>query len=293
MQAIQEYAGKAGDSLKNMGASAGEALSGLKDSLANNPSALAMLLGGGGSALAGGWLSSLSKSKDEEDPSERRKRILRNALLAGAAGAGAAGLGTAGWKNLSEAVPADEPSEIGSLTTGLGARGLAAGAAGGALYAKGLKNETQSIRNLVSGAVGRLNSNTSSTAEKDIARRLEGASKAVGESKFSLGSNLRDEFDYLRKNKAKAFGGLFDSSDVARVTGEDAQGVLKNFKDPAIGKRLGKALKMSPKQTVPIKKHLGRLIGRTPGSQVARGGLLGAALLYPEIAKTIGGFVEG
>lgn len=118
-----ESLGKGLDVLKDKASQAG-------DYLQANPTLAAMLLAGGGSGLLGGYLTSQQPEEEGESKSQRRGRILRNALLAGGAGAGAVGLGAAGLKRLSEAAPLGSENPVQEKLTSLQARAL--GGAGGA-----------------------------------------------------------------------------------------------------------------------------------------------------------------
>jgi hypothetical protein len=109
--------------------------------LKDNPSVLASLLAGGGAGVLGGALTAMEKPQEGEDPSERRKRILRNALISAGGGAAAGGLATKGYNLLNEVVPGDPPPTAGDeakdfglsalLTAGKSALGFAGGKAVG------------------------------------------------------------------------------------------------------------------------------------------------------------------
>jgi hypothetical protein len=92
--------------------------------LKDNPSVLASLLAGGGAGVLGGALTAMEKPQEGEDPSERRKRILRNALISAGGGAAAGGLGVKGYSLLSEAVPGGPPPTIGDKAQDLGLSAL-------------------------------------------------------------------------------------------------------------------------------------------------------------------------
>jgi hypothetical protein len=115
------------------------------DYLQANPTLAAMLLAGGGSGLLGGYLTSQQAEEEGESKSQRRGRILRNALLAGGAGAGAVGLGAAGLKRLSEATPSGSENPVQEKLTSPMARALG-GAGGAALgFSRGSKADTSDI----------------------------------------------------------------------------------------------------------------------------------------------------
>lgn len=279
MQTIKDYAGKAGEGLADLG-----------ENLSNNPGALNALLAGGGSALLGGWLSSRNKGKDDEDPGERRKRILLNALLAGGAGAGAGYLATQGYKSLAEASPAGTSSELEKAVAGPVPRGLAAGATGAGLYAGGLKKDTQALQRLVGAAFDEKNiGKNPNKLTSSIGNKLETASSQSG-GRFNLGGPLRDAVRDIMQDPRKlrtlegAIGksegatsniGAHGAKELQKTLGYKGTGLLSRVKNPE------------------AVKHLGRVIGRDPRSQALRGTALGAALLYPEIAQGVGGAITG
>lgn len=116
------------------------------DYLKANPTVAAMLLAGGGAGLLGGYMSSQQKTYDAESKAERRKRILRNALLSAGAGAGAVGLGAAGLKTLSEAVPADSKNPVEEKLTSWKTRALGAAGAGALGLSKGHSFDLQDYK---------------------------------------------------------------------------------------------------------------------------------------------------
>jgi hypothetical protein len=110
-----------------------EIMSGIQDWAGKNPRVVKSLLAGLGGAAVTGGLTSMSK-REEETPSERRKRILKNALLGGVAGAGAYGLGDYAYGQFATADPGPtDPvlTPLRNLLTG-------GGAAAGVLTARGL-----------------------------------------------------------------------------------------------------------------------------------------------------------
>lgn len=84
--------------------------------LKDNPSVLASLLAGTGSGVLGGALTAMEKPQEGEDPSVRRKRILRNALVSAGGGAAVGGLGTKGLSLLGTTVPEGPPPTAGENT---------------------------------------------------------------------------------------------------------------------------------------------------------------------------------
>jgi len=134
---LKSYAGQAGeglnkglDVLKDKASQAG-------DYLQANPTLAAMLLAGGGAGLLSGYLTSRQPEDETESKSQRRGRILRNALLAAAAGAGTVGLGAAGYNRLAEATPAGSVNPVQEKLTSPFARGAGALGAGAFAYTKG------------------------------------------------------------------------------------------------------------------------------------------------------------
>jgi hypothetical protein len=87
----------------------------------------------------GGYLSSKSKRRPNEDPGERRKRILRDALVMAAGAGGATALGTTAHNYLSNALPQGDVDPLTNVfTSGFGRTAAGAGI-GGAATAYGNK----------------------------------------------------------------------------------------------------------------------------------------------------------
>lgn len=108
--------------------------------MAMNPALAATLLAGGGGALAGGALTASGPENERESRSERRRRILRNALVSGAAGAGVVGAGAFGANQLMNALPERQSaafSRLGRLALFGGAG--AAGAGAGHVWERGVR----------------------------------------------------------------------------------------------------------------------------------------------------------
>lgn len=116
---------------------ASQLLEKIKSTVQENPKTLAALVAGAGVGGLAGGVASAGKHDEKENKSERRMRILRNALLSGAAGAGAAGLGVAGYNQLSHALPADDTDPATGLFTSPAGRGVMAGGLGGAGWMMG------------------------------------------------------------------------------------------------------------------------------------------------------------
>jgi len=98
----------------------------LKNVVETNPRLLRSLLAGLGTAAVGGGLTAMS-SKDDEDPEERRNRIIRNALLTGGAGAAAYGMGDYGLGQFRTADPGGNDPVLSGLQKALMGVGGTAG----------------------------------------------------------------------------------------------------------------------------------------------------------------------
>lgn len=98
--------------------------------MAMDPALAASLIAGGGTALAGGLLTSGTPRQPRETRAQRRRRILRNALASGVAGAGAVGAGVYGARQLMEALPEEKPEAFSTLGKIVGSGFAASGGAG-------------------------------------------------------------------------------------------------------------------------------------------------------------------
>lgn len=96
----------------------------------SNPRVASMLLAGAGGGLVGGALSARSPRRRGETRAERRKRILRDALLTAGAGAGVVGLGQYGYDQFNTALPEGPQNPISRTGSVLKIPGLALGGAG-------------------------------------------------------------------------------------------------------------------------------------------------------------------
>lgn len=99
----------------------------------HSPMGKTLLTAGAGGLIAGGAGGIMSAKDDRpfEEKSERRKRILRNALLSGAAGAGAVGLMSGAAHQFGTALPEDTAGEKfleDATKKGLGAASIFGGA---------------------------------------------------------------------------------------------------------------------------------------------------------------------
>lgn len=94
-----------------------------------NPTLAAMLLAGGGAGLVGGALTAKQPEVEGEAKSDRRKRILRNALLSAAGGAGAVGLGASALNRFATAVPSGSKGPIEQVAESALGRSAVSGAA--------------------------------------------------------------------------------------------------------------------------------------------------------------------
>jgi len=156
-----------------------------------DPKILPYLLAGGGSALAGGLMTSMGGRRDGESRSKRRWRILRNALLMGGAGAGAYGLINKGIKDtITEPMPGDDQpptaKAVHDFATGTGGKVTAAGGAGLGLWGLGAAEEKGNA-----DAILRRSGNAQAgSAIKDPKRDLRGVVKnefSRGEPKLPAG----------------------------------------------------------------------------------------------------------
>lgn len=111
------------DDIKNK---ASEASQGLQNFGTQHPDASRALLAALASGAVGGGISAMSKREFNETRSDKRKRTIRNALLAAGLGGGATAALQAGAHQFANAVPADSPDPVAAgITRG---RELAGGA---------------------------------------------------------------------------------------------------------------------------------------------------------------------
>lgn len=106
-----------------------QAMGGLQE-LLSNPRVASMLLAGAGGGLVGGALSARSPRRRGESRGERRRRILRDALLTAGAGAGVVGLGQFGYDQFNTVLPEGPQNPVSRTGSALKIPGLALGGAG-------------------------------------------------------------------------------------------------------------------------------------------------------------------
>jgi hypothetical protein len=255
-----------------------------------DPAVLSMLLGGLGTGAVGGYLSSRGKGHAGEDQKQRRKRILMNALLAGTAGAAAGGLAGTAYKSLSNALPegdVDPTTQILSPALRIGA----AGGAGALLHRSGVKEEEPGVRRILNVLRSRASEQPEDRGLKSLSAEIEGA---IGDSKHE-----RVLFEGLHQEAMK--GGLpaplqdaFNSKAVRAAGGINEYDVgNKNwwYNPEAIGKGGIRDVQWNKLfQDTGLGRLGQRILGRTTGDKILRGGALGAALLTPEI---IGSLMRG
>lgn len=263
--------------------------------LFTDPTVLSMLLGGVGSGLAGGYLSSRAGGYEGEDKKKRRKRILMNALLAGGAGAAAGGLASTAYKSLNTALPEDDVDPTSAMLTPL-MRGGAVGGLGAFLHNRGAQAELRPQRGILSDVVSEASRHSGSPAYDDLAKRVTDALDAGG-------SYVRDQFDTLHsdalsgglsrvkgvekavlgdKERLLRAGGLntYDMGDPKYWYNKDAwKGVNTNFGDMFSGTAPGRFAK--------------RIFGHSPIGRVGAGLGLTAAALSPEILGYLARGVTG
>jgi hypothetical protein len=173
-----------------------EIMSGIQDWAGKNPRVVKSLLAGLGGAAVTGGLTSMSK-REEETPSERRKRILKNALLGGVAGAGAYGLGDYAYGQFATADPGPaDPvlTPLRNLLTG-------GGAAAGVLTARGLNmiDERAARARFAQSLVDSLKKQQDpSPARKAILNAAKGIAKSK-DMKFSQLFGLDRAFDDMTR----------------------------------------------------------------------------------------------
>jgi hypothetical protein len=161
----------------------------------HSPMGKTLLTAGAGGLIAGGAGGIMSAKEDRpfEEKSERRKRILRNALLSGAAGAGAVGLMSGAAHQFGTALPEDTPGEkmVEEATKkGLGSLGIF----GGAHTAKALADnrlghqELHGILTSLKGRVGK--SGTPDNLARNAANVLEQRNTPVRNTIMGVNKDL-------------------------------------------------------------------------------------------------------
>lgn len=227
----------------------------LKNLVSANPTIAAMLLAGGGAGLLGGYLTHLQPEDKTEDKKDRRKRIIRNALLTGLGSASAVGLGSEAYKRFATAAPAGEQSSVAKITEkavgkpadpGLG-RAIGSAALGLAGAAKGGVKDLAELKARLIGAGGQGKSKLSDT---------QAAALASMQSKDEIN-------EFVKKIKNRAL-----KNNLTQVMGVGEAGPV------------GRAISQIPY----LRKPLGALLGKNRAGLLGRLGLLGGYFL-PEMAQ--------
>lgn len=281
---IEDTMQPVGDSLQNAGASAAEFL--------KDPTVLSMLLGGAGTGIAGGYLSSRSKGPEGEDKSKRRKRILGNALLAAGAGAGIAGLGHTAYSNLKTALPKDDVDPATSILEPL-LRVGAVGGTGAYLHNRGAGLENNAQGTILRALKRKLESVSGADGLKDqLNTALDERSPAATKDTFF------DLHERHTRGDLKNIPGLFDDKHtVSRAGGlnsyEPADANFWANKDAWKGKDTN--IEDLFKGTAPG-RFTRRLLGGLGGGKIGAGvsaAALGAAAFTPEILSLIARGITG
>lgn len=245
-----------------------EIMTGIQQWAGKNPRAVNSLLAGLGGAAVTGGLTAMSKREDET-PAERRKRILKNALLGSVAGAGAYGLGDYAYGQFATADPGPSDPVLTPLRNIL----TLGGATGGVLTARGLEamNEIRNRQNLAGDIVSNL------TAKKRLTKTQKGLldrAQKIADSKklkFSQIIGLDDAFDEMMENSAIRSG----------LRGIDAADIAKsNYVAPFAwkAKDLGRFAKERGMRAIR------RTFGPTLGRGVRNAGIIGTATALPYAA---------
>jgi hypothetical protein len=282
------------------------AMSGVMDQLKgwfdDNPRLAKSLMAGLGSAAVGGGLTAMSKRKDET-PAERRKRVLRNALLAGGAGAGAVGLGDFAMGEFKTVDPETRDPIMGP-SRDIAALGGGASALGAA-NATGRLAQDRKRRGII-------------TSMRDEVKKREAATKSVlvpgsedskkgpkyekqpiplNRSDQKIKNVLQDAPDGEAKGVRSLFTGgrsaqtLHDLANVAGPAGSKQSpfdsmlksraytpkdlsdaGYVKGYAGKGDGGRYAKDL---------LKRELNTTFGRTPLKRLGRAGAIGASAAIP------------
>ena len=179
----------------------------LKSWSAENPRLAKSLMAGLGSAAVGGGLTAMSKRKNESR-GERRKRILRNALLAGGAGAGAVGLGDYSIGQFKTVDPVAEDPILGPGRELAAAGGGLAGLFGSRAAGK-LQQDTER-RGIIGGIREELNNSKNLTPAnkriKDIASTVPGADEAKGIKRMFTGGTSSKALNDMSRIKGMPGG---------------------------------------------------------------------------------------
>lgn len=243
------------------------AMQGAKDYLSKNPTVLGMLIGGAGSGLVGGYLSSRIPQGAKETKGGRRLRILRNALLAAGAGAGATGLAMTGASQLNTALPKDDVDPATSFLTGGVPRTLATGAVGAGLLHHGMSAEDEPRRGILAAMVDKLKKKDPTNAAK-----IQDSLNVFNPK----GEALREMMYHDLLSNAQS-GGLKGINHKPLLSGMAEAGGLSNYDATTAEHWLS---------------QLGRLKNRVFGTKfgpkaIAAGGGLGAAMFAPELLGSL------
>ena len=249
-------------------------LDGAKDYLSNNPTALAMLIGGAGSGLAGGYLSSRLPQAAGEDKAGRRMRILRNALMAAGVGAGATGLAMSGAKQLNTALPSDDVDPATRFATGAIPRSVAVGAVGAGLMKKNIGLEDTPRRSALLEMQQAIKGK-----DPTLSNKLGDAIHLHGNEGSNARSYIYD--DLLHKIEGGHMKGVNVGGFLSNM--EDAGGVLRKPGESMIDHGMAHA-----------KRFGNRLFGRgSTAGAVGAGGALAGAALAPELIQGLWHSITG
>lgn len=272
------------DTIGNMADSAKDGIGAVGDRLGDvDPKMLTTLLASGaGAGLLGGYLTSQGRERRGESRGARRRRILRNALLAAGAGAGTVGLGMYGARQLGTALPEDDKDPTSSFFSSPGMR-LGYGGAG-FLAADGVAAGKGPQGGRAKSLLARLNvpgydKGMSNLEARNLLRSFEGAKDIGNLNRATSQELMRAGASPTRMGKPEvlnttAFPRLGDWWN--KLKGTSAGQAVKSKSPSWLGKGLGK-----------VTPSMGYAGSRKLGLGVAAGGLL-----IPEIlgaGKALGG----
>jgi hypothetical protein len=175
-----------------------------------------MAVAGGAAGLGAGMLSAGRRSKPDEDASERRGRILRDALGAAVLGAGGAGALTYGMENFTTALPVEDTNPAADLFRSPASRG----AMGGAGYLVTDKLHTKPRRDMVAGAL------IGNHSDKNLAGAVFGKDNKKGpfatlQHFFDQGVRTTDSVNLAgEKVKGPLLSSTFDGDDIRILKGK-------------------------------------------------------------------------
>lgn len=258
----------------------------LKDS-----GALPYLLSGGAGALAGGYLASRVKNRGEGKLA-RLGRILATGALSGGATAGAHKLLNYSVEESANALPINDVSPEQDLVSGKGTRLTAAG-----LTAAGIAGSTHRNDSKAWSEISKANEDvwgpyTSAGNFRENKRQILGAyADAKGNNVYksmlddaTATGKLSPEARAILDNKLKALG-INSSSHTFKALDPFRSRFLEKGDALSHGVLRGeKALMGARNAVLPV---VTKLTGRSLPSMIGRGALLGAAMMYPEIAEGV------